>query len=85
MAYGVNAPIPSIEQAARWHPDEQAQQIALAERPRTIVGTPDQVAERMLQLQDLYQADELIVLSVAPAYAVRQRTYELLADAFELA
>jgi luciferase family oxidoreductase group 1 len=84
MAYGVNAPIPSIEQAARWHPDEQAQQIAMAERPRTIVGTPDQVAERMLQLQDLYQADELIVLSVAPAYAVRQRTYELLADAFEL-
>ena len=84
MAYGVNAPIPSVEQAAQWQPDEQAREIALAERPRSIVGTPQAVAERMLHLRDLYQADEMIVLSVAPSYQARQRTYELLAQAFEL-
>ena len=84
MAYGVNAPIPSLEQAAQWQPDERAREIALAERSRSIVGTPEVVVERMLQLKDLYQADELIVLSVAPSYAARQRTYELLAEAFEL-
>ena len=84
MAYGVNAPIPSVEQAAQWHPDEQAREIALAERPRSIVGTPQRVVERMLHLRDLYQADEIIVLSVAPSYQARQRTYQLLAEAFEL-
>ena len=84
MAYGVNAPIPSLEQAAQWQPDARAQEIARGERPRSIVGTPGEVVERMLQLKDLYQADELIVLSVAPSYAARQRTYELLAEAFEL-
>ena len=84
MAYGVNAPIPSLEQADQWQPDEQAREIALAERGRSIVGTPAAVAERMLELRDLYQADELIVLSVAPSYAARQRTYELLAEAFAL-
>ena len=84
MAYGVNAPIPSVEQAEQWQPDEQARQIALAERPRTIVGTPQSVAERMRELQAQFQADELIVLSVAPGYEVRRRTYELLADAFDL-
>jgi luciferase family oxidoreductase group 1 len=84
MAYGVNAPIPSVEQAAQWEPDEQAREIALAERPRSIVGSPQAVAERILHLRDLYQADEIIVLSVAPSYRARQRTYELLAQAFEL-
>jgi luciferase family oxidoreductase group 1 len=84
MAYGVNAPIPSLEQAARWEPDDQARQIALAERPRSIIGTPQAVAAQMRQLQERYQADELIVLSVAPSYAARMRTYELLAQAFEL-
>jgi luciferase family oxidoreductase group 1 len=84
MAYGVNAPIPSVEQAARWEPDEQARQIALAERPRSIIGTPEVVVDKMRDLQALYAADELIVLSVAPSYQARLRTYELLAKAFEL-
>ena len=84
MAYGVNAPIPSLEQANRWEPDAQAREIALAERPRSIIGTPDTVTERMLHLRDLYEADEMIVLSVAPSYAARLRTYELLAQAFAL-
>ena len=84
MAYGVNAPIPSVEQAEHWNPDEQARQIALSERPRSIIGTPQAVTEQMLRLKDLYQADELIVLSVAPSYEARRRTYELLAEAFDL-
>lgn len=85
MAYGVNAPIPSLEQAGQWQPDRQAQEIADAERPRSIIGTPQSVVERMLHLQESYQADEMIVLSVAPSYAARARTYELLAQAFALA
>ena len=84
MAYGVNAPIPSLERAGRWEPDEQAREIALAERPRSIIGTPQTVVDRMLHLQELYQADEMIVLSVAPSYPARLRTYELLAQAFAL-
>jgi luciferase family oxidoreductase group 1 len=84
MAYGINAPVPSVDQAEQWQPDEQARQIALAERPRSIIGTPQSVAERMRALQDQYGADELIVLSVAPSYQARLRTYELLAEAFEI-
>lgn len=84
MAYGVNAPIPSLDQAGRWEPDAQAREIAAAERPRSIIGTPDTVVERMLHLQALYGADEMIVLSVAPTYPARLRTYELLAQAFDL-
>ncbi len=82
MAYGVNAPIPSLEQAGRWRPDPEAARIALAERPRSLVGTVGAVTDRLRALQEAFAADELIVLSVAPSYAARLRTYELLADAF---
>ena len=55
----------------------------------SIVGTSTwhmsaQVAERMLALKDRFAADELVVLSVTASYRARMRTYELLAEAFDL-
>ncbi len=38
----------------------------------------------MLALREQFAADELVVLSVTATYAARLRTYELLAEAFEL-
>lgn len=84
MAYGVNAPIPSLAQAAGHEPTERDRLIIARERPRTICGTPEQVSERMLALREQFAADELVVLSVAASYAARLRTYELLAQAFAL-
>lgn len=84
MAYGVNAPIPSLSQAADFTPNERDRMIIERERPRTICGTPERVAERMLALRDRFAADELVVLSVTASYAARLRTYQLLAEAFDL-
>jgi luciferase family oxidoreductase group 1 len=87
MAYGVNAPIPDIEQGRRHGAElsERDRLIIERERPRSIIGTPDQVAERMLALQQQFGADEVIVLTVAASYAARLKSYELLAQAFQLA
>jgi hypothetical protein len=38
----------------------------------------------MLELQELFAADEIVVLTVAASYEARQRSYQLLAEAFEL-
>ena len=38
-----------------------------------------------MRLQERFEADELIVLTVAGSYRARLRSYELLAEAFELA
>ncbi|WP_458762067.1 LLM class flavin-dependent oxidoreductase [Cupriavidus basilensis] len=84
MAYGVNAPIPSLAQAAQHELSERDRLIVERERPRTICGTPEQVAQRMLALRERFLADELVVLSVAASYAARLRTYELLGQAFDL-
>lgn len=88
MAFGVNAPIPSLDEARdlfasdRLGPREYA--IIERERPRSIIGPPEVVAERLLQIQQDFAADEIVVLTVAGSYAARLRSYELLAEAFEL-
>jgi len=84
MAYGLNAPIPTVDQALAWTPDERARTVIAHERPRSIIGTPERVAERMRQLAEQFAADEVIVLTVAASYRARLRSYELLAEAFAI-
>jgi luciferase family oxidoreductase group 1 len=84
MAYGLNAPIPNIEQGIAQEYGERERLVIDREKPRSIIGTPERVTERMLALQEQFQADELVVLTVAGSYRARLRSYELLADAFQL-
>ncbi|MGF6599395.1 luciferase family oxidoreductase group 1 [Paraburkholderia sp. GAS448] len=85
MALGLNAPIPSIEQGLAQEYGEREQLVIDREKPRSIIGTPETVTERLHALEEQFQADELIVLTVAGSYRARLRSYELLADAFQLA
>lgn len=48
------------------------------ERPRAIIGTPDLVADHIAELAELFVADEVVVLGVAPDYGVRLNSYQLL-------
>jgi alkanesulfonate monooxygenase SsuD/methylene tetrahydromethanopterin reductase-like flavin-dependent oxidoreductase (luciferase family) len=84
MAYGLNEPIPNIEQGVGQEYGEREQLVIAREKPRSIIGTPETVTERMHELQEQFQADELMVLTVAGSYRARLRSYQLLADAFQL-
>ncbi len=84
MAYGLNEPIPTIEQGVAQEYGERERLVIDREKPRSIIGTPEVVTERLHALQEQFQADELIVLTVAGSYRARLRSYELLADAFDL-
>ncbi len=88
MALGLNTTIPTIEEAREVFESgrlgDREREVIERERPRSIVGPPEVVAERLLALQEQFGADEIVVLSVAASYAARLRSYELLASAFEL-
>ncbi len=88
MALGLNANVPNLEEAREVFESGQigARELAVIvrERPRSVVGTPAVVAERLLELQEEFAADEIVVLTVAASYRARLRSYELLAEAFEL-
>ncbi len=52
---------------------------------RGIVGSPETVQAGVEQLAADYQADEVIVVTITHDHRARRRSYELLAEAFELA
>ncbi len=84
MAYGLNLPIPSLSQAASQQYGERERLVIEREKARSVVGTPEIVTERLRELKTRFNADELIILTVAGSYGARLRSYELLAEAFEL-
>jgi len=84
MDYGINAPVPDHEEAAAY-PYTAADRARIAQHARRIVaGTPDAVRTRLAALKAEAQADELMVITITGDYASRRRSYELVAEAFEL-
>jgi len=78
---GISAPLPSLEeaQAYPWTVLEKAE--AIASR-NMIIGSPQTVRTHIAALVEKYAADEVMVVTIAPDYATRSRSYELLAAAF---
>jgi len=84
MSVGIDAPIATLAEAQAYAWTPQARAVVERERARVIVGTPQAVKQRMLALREESQADELAVITITGDYASRLRSYELLAEAFEL-
>jgi luciferase family oxidoreductase group 1 len=53
-------------------------------RGRMVSGTPEQVKTRLEQLAQAYQVEEIVIATIAERQEDRLRSYELLAEAFEL-
>ena len=53
-------------------------------RGRTVAGTPDVVRARLEARAREYGVDELVVVTITHDFKARLRSYELLAEAFEL-
>jgi len=51
---------------------------------RVVSGTPDQVKEQLLHLAEEFDVDEIMMSCMAQSQADRIRSFELLAEAFEL-
>jgi luciferase family oxidoreductase group 1 len=84
MRSGRSAPLPSPEEAKAYHYTAAEQAIAREYRSRQTVGRPEVVREKLLNLMKETGADELMISSIVYGYENRARTYELLAEAFEL-
>ena len=81
---GRMGPYPSVEEAEAYPYNPHEQAIVRSVRGRSVVGTPEQVRERLSALAAEYAADELVVVGITHDPKARLRSYELLAGAFEL-
>jgi len=78
---GIDLPVPSLEEALAY-PYAAHEQVAASDaRRRLVVGDPHQVRARIEELAGAHDADELMILTIAPDYAAREESYRLLAPA----
>lgn len=68
--------------AYRYSPAEQER--AAYQRQRMVSGTPEQVKAKLEALAAAYGVEEIVVVTITYDFADRMRSYELLAEAFEL-
>jgi luciferase family oxidoreductase group 1 len=82
---GRSRPYPSPEEAERYPYDARERAIVAHARARSVAGAPEQVQGRLLGLAAEYGVDELVVVTITHDPKARRRSYELLAQVFELA
>jgi alkanesulfonate monooxygenase SsuD/methylene tetrahydromethanopterin reductase-like flavin-dependent oxidoreductase (luciferase family) len=83
-ARGEYLPLASPEEAAAYPYSPIDRDRIKARRERLFVGTPATVRERLAPLIAATKADELMITTMIYDHAARRRSYELLAEAFEL-
>jgi luciferase family oxidoreductase group 1 len=76
--------VPPVEKAIRFLESEGETVGSPPPGRRTIVGGIDKVRAQIEQLADDYGTDEVIIVTITFDHAARRRSYELLAEAFDL-
>jgi luciferase family oxidoreductase group 1 len=80
---GDPGPVPTIDEALREIGPSALERPRDTER-RLVIGNPDEVRVELTELAESYGVEELIVLTIVHDHEARVRSYELLAEAFEL-
>jgi len=78
---GMSSPVPSLAEtdAYPWTPLERSEVVATR---RIISGSPKSVRNAIEALVAAHGADEALIVTIAPDYATRLRSYELIAEEF---
>lgn len=78
-------PVPTIEEAIAELGDAAFEPMGdTTEWPRYFVGSPQAVKPRFEELAAALKLDEIMIVTIVHEHAARMRSYELLADVFEL-
>jgi luciferase family oxidoreductase group 1 len=82
---GEIGPIPTPEEAiAELGPAREPRIAGDGEWPRYIAGEPEQVRSQLVDMASVLHVDELMIVTITHDHRARMRSYELLAQAFEL-
>ena len=81
---GTLGPTPSVEEAEAYRYSREERLIIAHNRQRQVIGDPAQCKAQLLALGEKYAVEEFVVVTITYDFAARMRSYELLAEAFEL-
>jgi luciferase family oxidoreductase group 1 len=76
--------VPTIERAARFLESQETPAEGTPRGRRLVLGTPERVRATIEQVAADYGAEEVLVVTITHDHAARRRSYELIADQFDL-
>ena len=76
--------VPSVDEIKALDLSDADEEFIEQQRAKSVEGDPETVKAKIESLAEQYETDEVIVLTITHDYAERQRSYELLAKAFDL-
>jgi len=84
MMQGRLIPIPPVDVALRFFEEEGQITASITRRRRWILGSPRTVRRELEALAGEYQADEVMIVTITHSHEARRRSYELIAEIFDL-
>jgi luciferase family oxidoreductase group 1 len=81
---GDRRPVPTPEEALRELGPEPDPVAADSEFPRYFVGEPHDVRDKLVDMASVLCVDELMIVTIVHDHQARLRSYQLLAEAFDL-
>ena len=82
MARGIDAPVPTHEEAMAYRYSLQERAYIEQQRARLVHGDPGEVREKLMEMKDKFSADELMVITITGDYESRRTSYRLVAETF---
>jgi luciferase family oxidoreductase group 1 len=82
MAKGVDAPVPSAEEALAYRYSREERIYVEQQRARLVHGDPAEVREKLVALREKFEADELMAVTITGDPESRRTSYQLLAEVF---
>jgi luciferase family oxidoreductase group 1 len=79
---GLDSRVPSVKEAKSYVYSPEEKKRVMQNRNRMIIGSPSTVKEKLLQLTDRYQIDEVMALTNVYDVEEKRRSFERLANLF---
>ena len=76
--------VPTVDEALRFLASSPSPAQLSRRRRRNIVGSPETVRDQILEAAREYDADEVMIVTITHSHEARRRSYELIAEAFDL-
>jgi luciferase family oxidoreductase group 1 len=78
-AKGEGETVPSIEEAKRYNPNQKEIKMLEKMKQKMIIGNPQKVKQKLIELQTTYQADEIMIVTITHAPEDKIQSYQLIA------
>src|SRR5260221_4603112 len=82
MAKGIDAPVPTLEEARAYRYSLQERAYIEQQRARLVPGDPGEALGKLPELQEQFAADELMIITITGDYESRRASYRLVPEAF---